>query len=711
MLALDTTGKHEVRELRINICLFSLTIALSIWLDSALAEPLTAQTMWELKRVGDPVLAPDGRLAVVPVTTFDIPANTSSTHLWLVPTKPGKARQLTSGTAQDTAPAFSPDGRFVAFVSKRNRDKESQIYVIAVDGGEARRITDVPTGAFAPKWFPDSKRIAFLSRVWPDVRDWKTMRERKKARDEAKMTARVWEKAPFSLWDHLLDDRATHVFAVDLKGGEPQPLTVGTGLSVGRDDDPDTRSYDISPDGTELAFEANVDATGTQPNYDIFVMPVGGGAARNLTADNPANDLSPSYSPDGKRIAFRRQQRSDLYADRARLMLYERRDGRVRELTENWDRSADQLVWSPEADALFGSIDDAGTRRVYRFDVHGGEPRAITGRGSFMGLAVAGSGPVIVALRSSFSEPPTLVSIIPRTGKATKLSDFNDATLERVQFGRVESVTYPGGNGEPVQMWVVYPPNFTPTRRWPLYLLLHGGPHTGLIDSFHWRWNAQVFAGWGYVTAWPNFHGSSGFGQQWMESILRDWGELPYQDTIAAANWFMAQPWIDRERLAAGGGSFGGYLATVLAGREHPFKTLISHAGVYDLYAQYAGDTGAERPTYGHFWEDRAPFERNSPHLQAGKFRTPMLIMHGQNDFRVPVTHAFGLFNTLQAQRVPSKLVYFPDESHWVLKAQNSLFWYDTMQQWLAKYVPPGPGEPVVPPVPEATAPAHSGGQ
>jgi dipeptidyl aminopeptidase/acylaminoacyl peptidase len=652
--------------------------------------------MWQLKRLGDPALSPDGRMAVVPVTSYDAGTNKRFTHLWLLPTKPDKARQLTSGTTQNTSPAFSPDGQYIAFVSKREKDTAPQIYVIAVDGGEAKRITNVPTGASAPKWFPDSKRIAFLSRVWPDVADWDAMRARKKSRDESKMRARVWDKPPIAHWDKYLDERATHIFAVDLEGGTPRALTIASGQSLGFD--ADTRSYDISPDGAELAFAANVDPTGTRPNYDIFVLPLDGGPARNLTADNPANDLSPSYSPDGKRLAFRRQMRSDFYADRARLMLYERREGQVRNLTQNWDRSADGLVWSPQGDALFGAIDDAGTQRVFRFDVRGGMPQPVTSRGSFSGLAVAGSGPVIVGLRQSFTEPPTLVSIIPRTGKATKLSDFNDAVLARIDFGRVESVTYPGGNGENVQMWVVYPPNFTPQRQWPVYVLMHGGPHTGVIDGFHWRWNAQVFAHWGYVVAWPNFHGSNGFGQQYMESILREWGELPYQDIIAATHWFLSQPWVDRERLAAGGGSFGGYLANLMQGRDHPFKALISHAGVYNLYGQYAGDEGAIEPSYGHFWqsaENAESYQRNSPHLQAARFKTPMLISHGQNDMRVPVSQSIELFNTLQALKVPSRFLYFPDEHHWILKPQNSLFWYDTTKQWLSRYAPPGPGAEV----------------
>lgn len=656
------------------------------------AAPFTAEAMWQLKRLGAPAIAPDGRLAVVPVTRYDIDKNIGITNLWLVPTKPGKARQLTSSAANDTSPAFSPDGEKIAFVSRRGEDQAPQLYVIAVDGGEARRVTDVPTGVMAPKWFPDSRRIAFLSRVWPDAKSWEEQAQRMEERAGSKVTAQLWDKAPVSHWDRYLDDRQTHIYVVDLEGGEPQAITLGRSLPLDAAE-PDTSSYDIAPDGTEIAFSADTDVTGIDPNFDIFVMPVEGGEPRNLTSDNPGNDSSPIYSPDGRSLAFRRQVLKDFYADRARLLIFDRRSGDIRSLTQDWDRSADGIVWSPDSSALFGSIEDSGTQRIYRFDLKGGRPQPITREHSYNSLAVGGKGPVIVALRQSITEPPTLASIIARTGTATKLSDFNDAALADASLGRVESVTYPGANGVPIQMWIVYPPDFTPDRKWPLFLLLHGGPHSAINDIFQWRWNAQVFANWGYVTAWHNFHGSSGFGQAFADSITKEWAELPYLDTIAAAEWFAEQPWIDRERMSAGGGSFGGYLATVLLGRQHPFKTLIAHAPVYNLYTQYAADDGAVKKRHGEFWNDFERFDRNSPHTRAARFSTPMLVTHGQSDLRVPVSHAIELFNTLQNRGVPSRLVLYPDENHWILQPRNSLFWYETVRSWLAKYAAPGPRE------------------
>ncbi len=692
--------KGKPHTLATALCVLVTSIA---WNVSAIAsEPYTAQAMWKLKRLADPAISPDGRLAVVAVTTYDIDANKGDSDLWLVPTKTGKPRQLTSGSAGDSQPVWSPNGELIAFVSKRDEDKEPQIYVIPVDGGEARRVTNVPSGASSPKWFPDSRRIAFITPVWKDLKTWAEQAQRQKERSESKMSALVWDKAPFSYWDHFLDDREPHVFSIGIEGGEAKPITLGSGhsLDVG---DADRTSYDLSPDGTEIAFSANTDTSGRDPNFDIYVMPLDGGEARNITTDNPADDLTPLYSPDGRLLSFRRQLIKDFYADRARLMIHERRSNVTRSMTDEWDRSADGLVWAPDSRALFGTIEDGGTRRVFRFDVGGGTPRPVTSTSSFGSLAVAGSGPVIIALRESFTEPPTLVSVIARTGAATKLTDFNDAALANLTQGKVESVTYKGANDEDVQMWIVYPPNFTPDRKWPVHLMLHGGPHNGMLDAMQWRWNAQVFANWGYVTAWHNFHGSSGFGQAWADSITKEWAELPYQDTIKATEWFTAQPWVDAERLTAGGGSYGGYLATLLLGKPHPFKTLVAHAAVYNLYTHVATDFGATKQRYGEYWQDFERVNRNSPHMFAANFNTPTLIIHGALDLRVNVNHGLELFNTLQNRGVPSKLVYFPDENHWVLKPQNSLFWYETNRQWLEQYSKPGPGAAVEAVQPQAT--------
>ena len=656
----------------------------------ATPQPLSAETMWKLVRLGAPQLSPDGTRAVLPATRYDVEGNKGTTDLYLVPTGPagGSGRQLTSGTASSSEPAWSPDGRWIVFVARRGDDRQPQLYLLPTDGGEARRLTDLPTGVAAPKWFGDGRRIAFISRVWPALRTREEAARRMKEREEPKMTAKVWEHAPFSYWDHLLDDRVPHVFVTDVDGREPFSPTLGSGRHLdvrepGRD------SYDVAPGGEEIAFAADVDTTQALRNFDLFVVPVGGGEARELTADNPADDGDPHYSPDGRWLAYTRSTIPRFYADTRRLVLYDRSAGTARVLGAGFDRSASGLAWLPDSSGLLGAIDDAATSRVYAFGLDGERPRPLTGAHDFAGLAVAGRPPVVVALRQSFSEPPTLVRIEPRSGAVTQLSGFNDAALREVRFGAVESVTIAGADGARQQMWVVKPPGFDPAKRYPLFLILHGGPHNGVTDTWQWRWNAQVFASWGYVAAWHNFHGSSGFGQAYTDSITRNWAELPYEDTIRAADWFRAQPWIDGERMVAGGGSYGGYLATLLLGRPHPFKALVAHAAVFDRYAQSGSDFAAQKARYGEYWERPEEFQQQSPHMYAANFKTPTLIIHNQLDLRVPVNNGFELFNVLQNKGVPSKLVYFPDENHWVLKPQNSLFWYATVRDWLERYAKP----------------------
>jgi len=653
--------------------------------------PLTAETMWQLKRVGSPALSPDGRQAVAAVTDWDVEKNESESSLWLVPSD-GRAapRRLTSG-GKDDAPAWSPDGRWIAFVSKRGEDKQPQLYVLpTVGGGEAMRVTDLPVAVSAPRWFPDSRRIAFIARVLADTPDWTEMGKKLEEREQSKMKAQAWDRAPVRYWDRWLDDRQAHVFAVPVEGGTPVAITLGTGRELSRQET-GRDSYDISPDGSEIAFAADIDPTGVDANFDIFTVPATGGEAVNLTTDNPANDGSPAYSPDGRWLIYTRQSIKGFYGDTRRIVLVDRRDGSRRILAGDWDRSATGLLWAPDSKALYGTIDDAGHDRIYRIAVPDGRVAPLTTGSSYSNLALAGKPLTLVAIRQSFTEPPTLVSVAPRSGEATKLGDFNDAILAGVDFGRVESVTYRGADDADIQMWVVYPPGFDPSRKWPLYLLLHGGPHNGITDSWTFRWNAQVFAGWGYVVAWHNFHGSSGFGQAFTDSINPDRISKPYEDTIKAAEWFAGKPWIDSSRMAAGGGSYGGFLASTLLGRPHPFTTLVAHAAVYNEFTQYGADYGAGKRRHFEFWEKPEEFARYSPHTSAANFSTPTLVIHGQLDYRVPLNHGIELFNTLQNRGVESRLVYYPDENHWVLKPQNSLNWYDEVRKWLARYAPPGP--------------------
>lgn len=661
--------------------------------------PFSAERSWQIQRLAAPAVSPDGRLIVAPVARFDMKEDRALTDLWLWHSDGSAERRFTT-SGNDSAPRFSPDGKWLAFTSRRGDDKAAQLYVMPLSGGEARRLTNLATGVQSLKWFGDSRRIAFVSRVFDDLA-LDEQGKRLDARREGKMTGRVWDRGPVTAWDQYLDERQFHVFAVDIDNSADNagiiPLTQPLQHALPRSAVQGTDTlFDIAPDGRELAFVANSTPQANVSNNDVFTVALdargqASGPVQNLTAGNPGNDSGPLYSPDGRWLAFVQQRIRGFYADKARLMLHTRRGGGQRELHAGWDRSAAGLVWHPDSRRLYAAIDDAGTVRAYELPLDGA-PRRITGDASFSQLAVANNG-LLVGLRQSFTEPPTLVRIHANNGRAEKLSTLNDALMAATAMGTYESVTYKGANGADIQMWVNYPPGFDRSKKYPLFLLIHGGPHSAITDGMSFRWNAQVFASWGYVTAWPNFHGSSGFGQAFTDSINPEWAEQPYQDVIKAAEWLAAQPWIDNTRMVAGGASYGGYLTSVILGRPHPFNALINHAGVYNLYTQYAADFSAETPRFGGFWEpgNLEVMQRNSPHYGAGNFNTPTLVIHGQTDLRVPVNHGIELYHTLLNRGVPTRFVYFPNENHWILKPQNSVFWYGEVKRWIDEHNVPKP--------------------
>jgi dipeptidyl aminopeptidase/acylaminoacyl peptidase len=663
--------------------------------ESTAPKPLSAETMWELKRLSAPAVSPDGKHTVVAVATNDRKKDQATTRLWLFDNDSGTSRPLTADGVTSSSPVWSPDGTRILFESKRAGDEVNQLYVIALAGGEAQRVTNVPTGASAGKWFPDGRHIAFVGRVWTDIDAWEDQGKRQTERKESKVTARAWDKAPIRYWSTWLDDREAHVYRVAVDGGEPVAITRGSGIKLLAQDG-GTGAYDISPDGKELALTVDSDTTGVRGNADIYLIPAAGGQARNITAGNDAGDFGPRYSPDGRWLSYSKQAIVGFYGDRQRLALVDRRSGEERIVTDAVDRSINGPLWTRDGRSVVVAVDDAGTIRLHRIDIPSGRYTPITGKTSFGSPSMSADGRVLVALNESFVQPPTLVRVDPRDGEVTKLSTFNDELLAKVHWGTYESVTYLGANGDPIQMWVNYPPGFDPSKKYPLFLLIHGGPHNGIPDGFAWRWQAQVFSGWGYVTAWHNFHGSSGFGNAFTDSINPDQADLPYQDTIKAAEWFAAQPWIDADRMTAGGGSYGGYLTSIVLGREHPFKALVAHAAVFNWYTQVAADYGASKGRFGEFWENPERFRNNSPHFGAGNFDTPTLVIHGEQDFRVPVNHGIELFNILQNRGVRSRLLYYPDENHWVLKHNNSLRWYEEVHTWLDEFVGPGAGRKTV---------------
>ncbi|AKS40413.1 S9 family peptidase [Wenzhouxiangella marina] len=649
--------------------------------------PLSVEVLWQMDRVGSPVISPAGGHVVVPVTSYDVESDESETRLWLLSAEGGVQRPLTAAGLSASSPVFSPDGRRLAFVSKRDDDEAGQIYVLDMDGpGEAARLTEVPTGVSGIKWV--GEHLYFLSSIWPEL-DWDGMVTRLEEEKNDKVTAHQWNALPYAAWDHWIDEaREVHLFRIPAAGGEVEGLTQPLGRQLPRSFQ-GADSYDVHPAESHFVFASDSDPTAVDPKNELLLAAFGESEYVNLSAEATSNDGSPAFSPDGEKLAWARQSLHGFYADTARLIVRDLESGEERNHTASWDRSLSSMIWAPDSAGLFAVVADAPNPRVFYLDLAGRQPRAITGPTSFGGLSIAADG-TLVASNQSFLYPPRVVRIDTANGDIQRLDTFNDEILAEVDLGTYESVTYAGYNGQDIQMWVHYPPGFDPDKEYPLFLLIHGGPHNAIPDGFHFRWNAQTFASWGYVTAWHNFHGSNGFGQDFADAINPDWLTAPYHDTIAAAEWFAEKDWIDEDRMVAGGGSYGGYLSSILLGKDHPFNALLIHAPVYNMYSQMAADFAVHATRFGDFWERPEIYREISPHYYAGEFDTPALIVHGQQDLRVPVGQAFELFRTLQSRGIESRLIYYPDENHWVLKPNNSIYWYHEVRDWMTRFAEPG---------------------
>jgi dipeptidyl aminopeptidase/acylaminoacyl peptidase len=678
---------------RLVVCALGLVLVATTAAAQA-KHPITVEEMWAVKRPGVPSLSPDGRWAAVELTSYDMKENKGASDIWLLATDGSAQRRLTAHSGRSSSPAWSPDGNWIAFLAKREGDEETQVYLISPTGGEARRMTTIPTGASALKWFPDSKRVAFLSWVWPELATEEEQAQRLKDRRDAKVKAYIIETTGFRYWDHwLADGRVPHVFFVEVETGKHRDILAGAGVSLVRHE-PSAGFYDISPDGTEIAFTADLTKDfGYDPNEDIVTIPVAGGKWTNLTADNPANDTNPRYSPDAKWIAYTRQAIKSFYADRERIVLYERATGAKRVLTESWDRSAEAPVWSADSRRLYFGAEDKAKQPIWVLPIAGGDPKPLVAGGTISSLARSGDGRALAFLRTTMGLPPAVYVVSADGTGERKIEAFNDSLVAGWQLGEVKEVIYRGWGDEPIHMWVIFPPGFDPTKKWPLLQIVHGGPHGAWMNQFHFRWNMHLFASRGYVVAAVNFHSSTGWGQAFTDSTTGDYGRRELEDVEKGTDYLLEKGYIDPARLAAAGGSFGGYMMAWMNGHTTRYKAMVCHAGVYDWISQMASDTvrGRDRALGAFPWENPQKVLQQSPHFYAKNFKTPTLVVHDEQDFRVPVTQGFEYYTTLRMLDVPARLLYFPDENHWVLKPQNSRLWYKEFFDWIEKYAAAGP--------------------
>ncbi|HET7151961.1 MAG TPA: S9 family peptidase [Candidatus Acidoferrum sp.] len=654
--------------------------------------PITFEDMIKMHRVNDPQISPDGKWVAYAISTPDIDANRNASNIWLVPTAGGPASQLTQ-SGHDSSPVWSPNGKAIAFLSSRGGD--SQVYLLSLEGGEAQRLTKLSTGADLVKWSPDGKTIAFTSSVYPDCKDDDCNKKRDEEKEKNKVKAHVAEHLLYRHWTHWNDGKRSHLFVVSADGSAaPRDLTPGADYDVPPDQRGGPGDINFSPDSKEICFTAVTDKMeAISTNGDLFTVPVAGGEIKRITTQH-GFDGEPAYSPDRKYIAYHAQLTPEYESDRWRVMLYDRQTGKIENLTEGFDRSADELAWSADSRTIYFTAENETQKPVYAMAARAGaEPKKIIADTYNSSISFSADGKTLAFERTSLMMPAEVFAAASDGSNVRQLTDHNHAILATLEMNPPETFWFDGAEGTKVQAIMIRPPKFDATKKYPLLVILHGGPQTMASNAWSYRWNDQVFSAPGYVTLMINRRGSTGYGQKFTDEITDDWGGKAYIDEMNGIDYVLKKyPFIDGTKMAAAGGSYGGYLADWIDTHTGRFKAIISHAGVYDKVSMYATEElwFEEHDMQGTPWTNPESYHKWAPVTYAGelgKFKTPTLVICGERDYRVPYTQSLEFFSALQRQGVPSKLVVFPDEGHWVLKPQNAQFWYKTFFDWLALYL------------------------
>jgi len=681
--------------------------------------PFTFEDMMKLKRVGVPVPSPDGKWVVFDCVDVDLEANTRISHLWIVPANgPAAAgRRLNPTPNHEERPRFSPDGKRLIWTSKAT--DPTQIWMCDFDSGKGvlvakpHQVTELSSGADGGIWSPDGKNIVFVSAVYPDCKDDACNKQRDEELKKSKVKAKVFSRLFYRHWSAFTEFKRSHLFvqsAEALVSGAGNGTAAGTAATTARDLTPGDHDvppfnlggqdmYAISPDGQEVAYTSNIDEVeATSTNDEIFVVPISGGTAKKIST-SPGADTTPLYSPDGKYLAWRSQARAGFEADKWRLFLHDRQGSTTTEyhpeLSQHFDLSAGSFAWSPDSKAIFAAFEEQGMAPIFRVGIE--EPTvsrvppdvSISIHADDLTFGLNG----VYFTRMSAQAPDEIwgIQFIGAEPKLEQITHMNDALLSQIDMQPLESFTFKGANDADVQGFMVKPPGFDPKKKYPLKFLIHGGPQGAWGNEWTYRWNAELFAATGnYVVVMINFHGSTGYGQKFTDSISGDWGGKPYVDLMKGLDYVeKTYPFIDKNREAALGASYGGYMANWILGHTNRFKCIVSHDGMFNTESAYGTTEELWFPEWefkGPPWKNRELYRKFSPHLFADKFKTPTLVVHGQNDYRLDVSEGFQLFTTLQRLKIPSKFLYFPDEGHWVLKPQNSRLWYKTVNDWVDQW-------------------------
>ena len=650
---------------------------LFVWLCAAAPlaaqqRPMTPKDLWSMGRVGNPVLSPDAKQVAYTVTRYDLETLKSKTTIYTQALAGGEATALPNA---GNSPAWSPDGKQLAYISG------GQIYI-----GD-RKVTNSPDGFGGPiVWSRDGTKLLVNSGV--DPHDSLSIRLANIAK--GKSQAKIYDEVGYRHWDEWEDGQRSHVFVVDVVSGSARDVTPGSfdappiALEGFQD-------YDISPDGSEVAYAANKSQqTMVGTGNDLYVVPVGGGDAQ-LVTQSKANENSPIYSPDGRYIAYIGMMRPAFEADLGELMIYDRQTKQTRSLSHALDLPVASFAWSADSKNIYFLAQDEVDQSLFKVALAGGAPVRMTSGSFNSGFAVSNDGKTIVVARQSVQSPVELFQIDAKGKTLKQLTHINDALLQQLALQPAETFWFTGAEGAKVEGIIVKPPHFDATKKYPVLYLIHGGPQGAWEDSWSYRWNPNMFASPGYVVVAVNPHGSTGYGQKFTDAVSRDWGGRPYEDLMKGMDYVLATyPYMDASRTAAAGASYGGYMIDWIAGHTTRFNALIVHDGVYNTESEYGSTEELWFPEWefgGLPWKDPELYRKWNPANFAQNFKTPTLVIHGGQDFRVPLEQGLQMFTALRRQNVPARLLYFPDEGHWVLKPANAFVWWDTMLGWLAKYI------------------------
>ncbi|MGH8911334.1 MAG: prolyl oligopeptidase family serine peptidase [Acidimicrobiia bacterium] len=644
---------------------------------------LTAERLWEIPRVGGPHSLPDGRL-LVPVTTFDPDTDESTTTLWRIGPDAGDLRSFASGSISGFAVAA--DGSAVAYLGKVADHR--QVFVQPLDGGEARQVGELPLGAVGVKWVPTGGLVAMAT----VLADHPSLEETAAYEPDERLTARSTESAVYRYWDTWL----THVYhpvALDLATGQATDLTPGSTRFWAFPNTGDTiAELDISPDGTQIAFVADdSDPPHRQLTWSLFLMSIDGSGLRRLDEHRPGNSHHPRFTVGGAGLVYGYQAEPDFYAAHMQLIRYDLATGEERELAQGWDRSAQDWIFDGEGRLLF-TAEDEGRSRLWRLASVDGEVQPLTEGGWVSDPTVAADGTVHVLVQSLAAPPEVHRVGAPDANGIHHLertTTFTAAGMDGIELGAVRELTVAGADHDPIQVWVIDPPEADPNERRSLVHMIHGGPHGVFGDTWHWRWNAQTVAAAGHRVAHVNFHGSTGWGEAFTASIHGAWGDLPFRDVEAVTDHLIGIGLVDEDRMAVTGGSYGGYLTAWITSQTSRYAAAVAHAAVTNLGGMYASDVtfGRQRAYGGEIWDNRSAVERWSPSAHAAGYSTPTLVIHGHRDERVPSTQGMELYGVLVAKGVAARLVSYPDENHWILSRTNSIHWYGEVLDWLERWL------------------------